>query len=247
MDTGPCRVEPRKLRIDRGAMWEILRIGVPAGMQSAMYALSNTLIMSSVLRVNNTLCPGGSAVIDGNSAALSIGNLISTCNGALALSYVSFTSQHAGAKQYERLRRFIGCAYLCCVTFSAVAATSILLARRPLLSLYVSEEMAFETAELRMSITVGCYFLCACMESGAQILRGLGKSTTSALITFALTCVGRVVWIYTVFEHFGTLRSVFISYPISWGLAALGQFIALTIVYRKQSGMPLIPLRKKTA
>ena len=66
-----------------------------------------------------------------------------------------------------------------------------------------------------MSITVGCYFLCACMESGAQILRGLGKSTTSALITFALTCVGRVVWIYTVFEHFGTLRSVFISYPIS--------------------------------
>jgi Na+-driven multidrug efflux pump len=145
-----------------------------------------------------------------------------------------------------RLRSFIGSAYLCSAVFAVAAAALLLLARRPLLSLYVSEPGAVSAAELRMRFTVGGYFLCAWMECGAQILRGLGKSATSALITFVLTCVGRVAWIYTVFEHFGTLESIFISYPVTWGLAALVQFIALYFVYRKRTGLPLIALRKNT-
>ena len=237
-EEGPVRFSLRKLRIDPRVMWEVLRIGVPAGLQSAMYALSNTIITSSIVRVNNMLYPGGSAVIDGNSAAANIGSFVSTCSQALVISYVSFVSQHCGARKFDRLREFFVKAYLCCIVFNVCACSLVLLLRKPLLSLYVGEPGAFAAGETRLFFMIGAYLLCALMECGSMLLRGMSWSVSSAVITLITTCLFRVVWIYTVFPRYETLESIYLSYPISWLLAAVGQFITVTIAYRRVSRTP---------
>ena len=229
---GPCRFSFRLLKLDWKILAELLRIGVPAGIQSALYTVSNMLITSSLLSVNNRVCPGGSAVIDGNSAAQSIANLASTCTDALVTSLVSFASQHVGARKYRRLRTFIGDAYLCCFVFSITSSWLLWLLRDPLLSMYISDPIAYETAYTRMGFMLRLYFLGALMSCGGQVLRGMGWSMTSTMITLILTCLLRIVWIYTVFAQYGTLTSIYVSYPISWGIAAIAQFIGVMLCYR---------------
>ena len=77
------------------------------------------------------------------------------------------------------------------------------------------------------------YFLGTLMSCGGQVLRGIGWSMTSTMITLISTCLLRVIWIYTVFAHYGTLASIYVSYPISWGIAAIAQFVGLVLCYRK--------------
>ena len=231
-DEGPCRFSFAKIKMNWHVLKRILQIGVPAGFQAALYTVSNMLIMSSILAVNNRLCPGGSAIIDGHSAATSIGSLVTTCGEALTLSYVSFTSQHCGARKYERLGKFIGIAYLCTAVFTVVASGLLLLVRDPLLSLYITDPVAFQTAHTRMNLMVTTYVFCAEMNCGAQILRGMGKSTTSAMITLICTCLLRVVWIYTIFAHYQSLVSIYLSYPVSWFLAAIAQGVGVVLCYK---------------
>ena len=231
-DDGPCRFSFAKVKMNWHVLGRILQIGVPAGCQAALYTISNLLILSSILAVNNRLCPGGSAIIDGHSAATSIGSFVTTCGDALTLSYVSFTSQHCGARKFERLGTFIRTAYACAAVFSIVASALILLVRDPLLSLYITDPMAFTAAHTRMNIMVTTYVFCMAMNCGAQIMRGMGKSTTSALITLICTCLLRVVWIYTVFAHYRSLESIYLSYPVSWFLAAIVQGVGVWLCYK---------------
>ena len=235
-EQGPCRVVLRKLRIRWGELREILQIGVPAALQSVLYSLSNTIIASSVVSVNNRVCPGGSYVLDGHSAGGSIESFMTTCGEALTLSYVSFTSQHCGAKLYKRLKTFIADAYLCGVVLMLIFSGLILLFRDPLLSLYLKDPRAYETAHLRLLMLGSTYFIWICMCTGGQILRGMGKSTTAMLITLISTCLLRIVWIYTVFARFGTLESVYVSYPISWIVASIAQFVGVFLCYRSITG-----------
>ena len=234
----PYRFSLRKLRIDSHLLREVLQIGVPAGLQSALILLSNTIITSSIIQVNNTICPVGSAVLDGNSAAASIENLVSTCCNALALSFVSFTSQHCGANMHARLKAFIRNAYLCCAVFAFVSSWLIYLLRIRLLSKYIYDPAAFEAANVRLRFLLIMYLFAALMNCGEHILRGMGRSVAATTITLALCYLLRVVWIYTVFAHYKTLESIYLSYPISWLLAAVGQFITVTIAYRRVSRTP---------
>ena len=232
-EDGPCRFSFRLLKIDGAILKELLRIGLPASLQSALYTISNLLISSSLIALNNRMFPGGSAVLDGNSAAFNVSNLATTCCDALALSYVSFAGQHCGAKLYKRLKTFIADAYLCSFCFSLVLSLTISLLRKPLLSLYLTDPAAYEVASTRMDFMMNLYFLGATMSCGAQILRGMGWSMTAALITLITTCVLRVVWVYTVFAKVQTLPVLYMSYPLSWVLAAITQFVGVVICYRK--------------
>ena len=231
-EEGVCRFSFRRLRIDADMLKELLKIGIPASIQSELYTISNLLITSSILTVNNLTDPGGTSVIDGNSAAQSIGHLVSTCNEALVLSYVSFTSQHVGAKKYKRLKTFIIDAYLCCAVFSLASSLLADSLRGPLLSMYISEPAAYAAANIRMDLMLRLYCLGALMSCGGQILRGLGWSMTSTVLTLVLTCLFRVAWIYTVFAHYQTLASIYVSYPISWAIAAVAQFVGVALCYR---------------
>lgn len=243
-EKGPCRLSLKKLRIHGRAFRDILHIGLPAGIQGALFSVSNMLIQSSILKVNNALCPPNSEfqpVVKGNAAAANLEGFAYTATNAVYQAAITFTSQNVGAAQYERVKKVMRCCYALTFTIAVLFGGGLLLLRRPLLSLYgvvPGEEgsllhIAYETAMTRMFITYIPYFTLAFMEVGSGVVRGLGHSVTSTAVSLVGSCLLRILWIATIFKVFGSLASIYISYPISWTLTALAHFICAMVIIRK--------------
>lgn len=232
-DASPCRLYLKKLRLQRTAVKEIIRDGLPAGVQGALFSVSNMLIQSTIIGFNNRLCPGGSDVIDGNAAASSLEGFAYVAQNSVYQAAVTFTSQNYGAGQYKRIGNVMKCCYGLTAMIAVTAAGILLGFHKPLLALYVDAPLALETAMTRMNIMLIPYFLLAFMEVGSGILRGLGRSTTSTLISLIGTCVFRIIWIYTVCAAVDEIWIVYLSYPISWGMTALTHFLFSETTRRK--------------
>ena len=243
-DKGPCRLRLRHLGIDRRSFVSILHIGIPAGIQGALFSLSNMLIQSSIIRVNNNLgLPGDSyqPVVDGNAAVGNLEGFAYTATNSVCQAAITFTGQNAGAAKYERVWRVMGACYLMTVLVALVFSTVLVLLADPLLALYgvtggepgSLEAIAREAAQTRLMITIIPYFLLACMEVGSGVLRGLGRSITATLVSLTGACLFRIVWLKTVFEHYETLEAIFISYPISWMLTTVAHLILSLLALRK--------------
>lgn len=234
-DAGWCRLEFKKLRISREAMKEIIRDGLPAGVQGMLFSLSNMLIQSTIIGINNATCPGGSAVIDGNAAATNLEGFAYVATNAVYQASVTFTSQHHGARKYRRIGTVMRCCYFVTALVAIVCAAILLIFRRPLLGLYIQNgsELSLETAYTRFYINIAPYFTLAFMEVGSGVLRGLGKSTLSTVISLLGSCVFRLLWIYLIFPLCPTLWMVYLSYPISWSLTAITHFTVSMVVRRR--------------
>ncbi len=234
-DKGWCRLEIRKLRISWPAMKEIIRDGLPAGVQGALFSLSNMLIQSTIIGINNTTCPGGSSVIDGNAAATNLEGFAYVATNSVYQAAVTFTSQHHGAKKYKRIGTVMRCCYFVTAMVAITAAAILLGLRHPLLGLYIQngDPLALETAYTRFYVNIAPYVTLAFMEVGSGVLRGLGKSTLSTIISLLGSCAFRLAWIYFVFPLWPTLTMVYLSYPISWALTALTHFLVSMIVRRR--------------
>ena len=243
-DSGPCRFYFKKLKFDKTALKNIIYIGLPAGIQGALFSLSNMIIQSSIIKVNNMTAPAGigyQPVVKGNAAVANIEGFAYTATNSVHQASVTFTGQNVGAEKYKRVGAVMRDCYIITFCIAEIAAGLILLFRKPLLSLYgvvpgaaeTAEAIAFNTAMTRMLYMYPMYFLLAFMEVGSGVLRGLGKSLTSTAVSLLGSCFLRIVWVYTVFAAHPTLGVIYISYPISWGLTALIHFICSMAVKRK--------------
>jgi putative MATE family efflux protein len=232
-DEGPCRLELKKLQLDRTAVRYIIRDGLPAGIQGALFSLSNMLIQSTIIGYNNLICPGGSDVIDGNAAATNLEGFVYVATNSVAQAAVTFTSQNYGAGRYRRIGKVMLCcsAVSCAIAF--LGAGVLLLFHEPLLSLYVSAPLAREIAMMRIWIMITPYFLVALMDVGSSTLRGLGRSTISTVVSLLGSCALRIVWIWTICRVVEGLEIVYLSYPISWGLTALAHFTISEVIRRR--------------
>ena len=235
-EDGPCRFHPRLLCFDTAAFKKILYIGLPAGVQGALFSLSNMLIQSSILQVNNTLCSPDSAyqpIVKSNAAVGNLEGFIYTAQNSVYQAAITFTSQNMGAAKYRRIKRVMLSCILISVLVTLTFSGTIFLLRVPLLSLYdvapgapgTLEALAFDSAITRLLYVCLPYFLIAIMESACGVVRGLGKSISSTVISLIGACLFRVVWLLVVFPLNPTLETIFISYPISWGLTAAAQII----------------------
>lgn len=243
-DEGPCRFHPRRLCVDRLSTKMMVLIGLPAGVQGSLFAISNMLIQSSILQVNNALVPAGSAyqpVVKGNAAASNLQNFAYNAQNSLYQAAITFTGQNVGARKYDRVWRVMGCCYAINIVIAVLFSGTLFLLREPLLALYnvapgvpgSLEQIAFDTAYLHMIYEYLPFFLISLMEVGCGVVRGLGKSLTSTVVCLLGACVFRIVWIYTVFRATPTLKVLFLSYPISWGLTALALFLCSFVILKK--------------
>lgn len=243
-DEGPCRFRARRLCIDRLATKMMVLIGLPAGVQGSLFSISNILIQSSILQVNNALVPAGSAyqpVVKGNAAAANLQNFIYNAQNAVYQAAITFTGQNVGAKKYDRVWRVMWCCYAISFVIATLFSEALFWLREPLLALYdvapgaagTLEQIAFDTAYAKMLYEYVPFFLLAFMEVGCGVVRGLGRSLTSTIVCLLGACVFRIVWIYTVFRVTPTLEVLFISYPISWALTALALFLCSFVILRK--------------
>lgn len=230
---GVYKLELKQLRFHKDMILQILKIGIPAGLQSSIFSISNVIIQSTI----NSF---GSAVMAGNSAASNIEGFIYTAMNSVYHAALCFTSQNIGAKKYDRLNR-ITFSCVICVILIGISLSALAFTFAPqLLSLYISNTDASLDAVLaagitRMTYVCIPYFLCGLMDVGSGLLRGLGKAWTPLIISTLGACVLRIVWIVTIFQLNPVLDMLFISYPISWGVTLLTHFTAIFITRKKMT------------
>ncbi len=232
-DKGWCRLDFRKIRIEKYALKGIIYNGLPAGIQGILFSLSNMIIQSSIISINNTVCPGGSDIIDGNAAGASIEGFAYVAVNSTCQAAVTFTSQHYGAKKFRRVGKVIRDCYLVSFLIAEIVSLTILALRYPLAAIYVSSPMAIETASTRIVYMLTIYFTLAAMDTGSGIVRGLNRSILSTVVSLLGMCALRILWIATVARANPTLEMVYLSYPISWAVTGLCHFIVAMVVRRK--------------
>jgi Na+-driven multidrug efflux pump len=232
-DQGWCRLEFRKLRIEKYSLKGILYNGFPAAIQGVLFSLSNMIIQSSIIGINNRQFPGGSDIIDGNAAGQSIESFAYVATNSVCQAAVTFTSQHYGARKFNRMGKVIRDCYLASFMIAEIMSLSILFLRFPLARIYLDSPAAIEACSIRLLHTLTAYFTLASMDTGSGIVRGLNRSIMSTVVSLMGSCVLRIVWIATVARAYPTLNMVYISYPISWGITGLCHFIVAMVVKKK--------------
>ena len=203
-----------------------MKIGLPAGMQGAIFSISNVLIQSSV----NSF---GSIAMAGNTASANIEGFVYTAMNALYQTNLSFTSQNIGARMYTRVNRIL---FICLGTVTAVGMALGFLAvigGTDLLKIYSSDPEVISYGMLRMSIICTTYFICGWMDTLVGSLRGMGYSVLPMVVSLTGACGLRVIWIFTIFAYHHTLFSLYISYPISWLITAAAHMICYRKIYKK--------------
>jgi Na+-driven multidrug efflux pump len=236
-----CHFDFKKLRMDRRSLRDIIRIGFPAGIQSALFSFSNIMIQSYILRMNDILAPGSiyEPVVDGNAAVSNLNGFIYTATNSVCQASVAFTSQNVGAGRYDRVKRVMLSSYAITTAVALIFSFFIMVFNHQLLALYgiVDGEgldaIAYSTAMIKMKCETLPYFILAWMEVICGVLRGLGKSMTSTVVSLIGACLLRVVWLLTIFEYFLTLESIYISYPVSWILTAAISFVLVVVELRR--------------
>ena len=224
---GPCRLDPKKLRLRRDKLLTILRIGIPASIQNIMFNISNVLIQSSV----NAL---GQVAVAGNAAAANLNSYVYAVQSTLPQAAMTFTGQNLGARKYERIRKSVWL----CVALGAFAGCflggGMYILGRPLLSLYAPGNDAVIAMGMKRMAMIGCtYFLLAMVEVGLSMLRGMGQSVLPTVTTLVGTCALRVVWVLTLFPQKPKLETLYLSYPVSWILTGVFTFFCCVRFYRK--------------
>ena len=224
-----CRLILKKMRFHRVQMAKIIRIGLPAGIQSSLFSISNVLIQSSI----NSF---GDVFMSGSAASANIEGFVYVSLNAFHQTAVNFIGQNSGAKQYKRVRRIYGLC-LVCVSIVGIALGTLVWAAGPqLLSIYIpGAPEAVSYGMIRLSYICLPYFICGLMDVSTGALRGLGASFTPMLIS-VLGVVGiRVGWIFTIFQipRFHTPECLFASYVISWAITFLCHLTAFVLIYRK--------------
>ena len=214
-----------RLAFHAGTLKQILLIGLPAGLQSTVFSLSNVVIQSSI----NSF---GSMVVAGNSASSNLEGFVYTAMNAFAQAAVTFTSQNIGARKYHNLDRVIRNCLLCVVVTGLVLGGGAALAGNQLLRFYSSDTAVIATGIERLRIICGSYLLCGIMDVLASSLRGLGYSVLPMVVSLVGVCALRLVWIATIFQLNRTPFMLYISYHISWTLTALVHLGCLLVVRR---------------
>ncbi len=220
------RLEWKKLHLHIPTFKEMLRIGIPAGVQSSCYAVSNMIIQSSI----NSF---GSYAMAGMTAAMSLEGIVYVGSFAFHQTAISFTAQNLGGRKFKRILKSIygciSCGAVCCI----IMGWSFYFAGETLLAVFNPDPQVIKWGMIRIEIMLTTYALCGIMDAASGGLRGLGHSLLSAIICLIGACGFRVFWVFCIFPLNPTMENLMLSYPISWGLVALASCVSLAVVYRK--------------
>lgn len=223
---GAIRFIPSKMGVDKQKLRAIIQIGLPAGLQGLLFAISNALIQSAI----NSF---GSATIAANAAAGNIENYHYATLNAFYNAIVTFTAQSMGAKKYKRIDDIAKvCKTLVFGTWFLLGGATLLFGR-PLLGIFTSDVNVIELGMLRLYVTMTSLFACGIMDVYPGLSFGMGYSILPMLCTLVGACLLRIVWLVTVFAWYPTEFVLYASYPVTWALAGAGQVIIFLYARRQ--------------
>ena len=208
------RMDVKKLGLDWKCVKEIVRIGLPAGIQSSLFSLSNVIIQSSINAQ-------GSVWMAGNAAAANVEGFVYVSMNSISQGTLTFSSANRGAKEYKRVRKVLWVSLAAAGVIGFAVGMIAWAFGGTLLGLYNSDAAVIEKGLVRMAIIMPTYFVCGLMDVAGSQMRGMGYSIAPMIVSLSGACAFRLFWVFTVFAADPRMTTLYNSYPISWALTFL--------------------------
>lgn len=224
------RITLAKIRFHGLETRRMLRIGVPSGLQSTMYNLSNLIIQVAV----NSL---GTTVVAAWTMTSKVDGIYWALSSALGTAVMSFVGQNFGAGKTDRIKKSVRVSMGVFMAVTAVLVGVLMTSGRWLLHLFTADESVIACTWQMMTCFIPYYFIWTFIEVISGVLRGVGDAVVPVVITGIGICAVRIVWVFTVFVRFHTVVGISLCYPVSWLITA----VALTAYYRRGRWLELKP------
>jgi putative MATE family efflux protein len=227
-EKGGIHLDLKGLGIRKEKLFKIMQIGLPAGFQGMVFSLSNVVIQSAV----NSF---GAIAVAGNSAASNIEGFVYMAMNAFYQATISFTSQNYGAKQYKRIYKILFAGEVYVIATGIILGNLAVYFGHSLLGIYSSNPDVITAGMTRLRIICSVYALCGIMDVLVGALRGIGYSIVPMIVSLVGACGLRLLWIATVFQipAYHSLRTVYLSYPITWAITLSVHALTFFIVAHK--------------
>ena len=224
----------KEVRFHKDKAIHALSVGVPAGLQNAIFSVANLFIQAGVNSFSTV-------VVEGNSAAGNVDNLVYSVMNAFYISCSSFVGQNYGAGNRDRVRRTYWISLSYSFAAGAVLGLSLVFFGRSFLALFTDSAEVAAAGMHRLCIMGFSYAISAFMDCTIAASRGLGRCVVPTIIVVLGSCVFRVIWVYTIFASVGTIASLYLLYPVSWTLTAGAEMVYFFYLYRKVFRNPAKP------
>ena len=208
------RMDVKKLGLDWKCVKEIVRIGLPAGIQSSLFSLSNVIIQSSINAQ-------GSVWMAGNAAAANVEGFVYVSMNSISQGTLTFSSANRGAKEYKRVRKVLWVSLAAAGVIGFAVGMIAWAFGGTLIGLYNGDAAVIEKGLVRMAIIMPTYFVCGLMDVAGSQMRGMGYSIAPMIVSLSGACAFRLFWVFTVFAAAPRMTTLYNSYPISWALTFL--------------------------
>ena len=226
-EEGAYHLDVHSIRLYPDKVVRILRVGLPAGFQGAVFSISNVLIQSSV----NSF---GSIAVAGNTAAQNLEGFVYNAMNSFHQTALSFTSQNMGAKKMDRVKKIMWICVGCVTVLGMGMGFAGLYFANELLSIYSTDASVVAYGYQRLFIILSTYFMCGVMDVMVGSIRGMGYSIMPMVVSLLGACGLRVVWIFTVFAFYRSPQVLYISYPVTWTVTFLVHFVCFMMGYKEK-------------
>lgn len=225
-----CRLDFGKLGIDFSVFKQLVRVGLPAGVQGSLFSISNMLLQTGY----NSLGP---VVVNANVAAMNVDSYIYNILNSFYHTCLTFCSQNFGARRFDRVKRVFFTGTVSVTLLGLALGIFINVFSEPLVGIFNSDPEVLLYAKDRLMIIGLPYFLCGLMDVGSGFLRSIGYSFRALIITFLGSCVLRIVWVYTVFAQYNDVKVLYAVFPVSWFVTSATLFIMFFFCYKREKRM----------
>ncbi|MBQ6999373.1 MAG: MATE family efflux transporter [Clostridia bacterium] len=226
-DNDHMRLNIKELKIHKKELLEILRIGLPAGIQGMVFSFSNITIQSAV----NSF---GKNTMAGYAAANSIQGFLYVAGNAFYQANMTFTSQNMGANQWDRMKRSMKLNILFEVIICTALGIIAFCFATPLLGIYTTDAAVVQEGITVMKYNCLLVVLCGLMETIMGGIRGMGYTIMTMVVSILGSCVLRIIWVASVFNIFPTTDVLFSIYPISWILTSFIHLMCYLVIFPRK-------------
>ncbi|MBQ8209368.1 MAG: MATE family efflux transporter [Clostridia bacterium] len=225
-DKGDIRLSLKALRFYKVELKSILRLGIPAGLQNALFSVSNVIIQSAV---NNF----GDIAMAGIAAGSNFDSYVYTCTNAIGQTSMTFSSQNIGAGKPQNVKRVYRNAFLMTLIIGSVLSWLGFFFREPLVGIFSSDPEVIEIGAQRLALIMPFYVLCSLQDTAGCQIRGMGKSIEPMTISLIGVCGIRIFWVFAILPMMYSLINLYWAYPISWFVTLVAQSVLIVITQKQ--------------
>ncbi len=207
----PIKLVFKDFKIKADCVKQVIAVGLPTGIQSTFFSISNMIIQSSV----NTF---GAAAMAGCGDAANIEGFVYVAMNSYSYAAVTFVSQCCGSGKTDKIGKVLLRTVMLVTVTGVIVGWGAYLAGNQLLGIYTQNTADIQAGLTRMAVIATTYFLCGIMDVITGAVRGMGESVTPMIVTLLFVCVFRIIWIATILPKYYSLTTIFVSYPVSWVL-----------------------------